>query len=232
MKNTMIILPLAVLFLLSMISAPTAFSMGEHSSVVITRTIDNTTLEYVSDEFNFIFSEEENYGYWWWFEFRDTVVRRTRDLLDNTFGDVEDPDGHSIMGLDLFTARNDKGSDLADNEVYEIIKFDPDAVWEMEQLERRGIGLTVALIFVALFIGLIAIALIIGIRILGSGMAGVSISIVFRLTTFLLLWGILSAISSSVLLDFPMMGLLIWTCLTLSYVLGVVLSLSPSTGEE
>lgn len=110
-------------------------------------------------------------------------------------------------------------------ELQGLLSIDPAIVEELNQIRGRGINVSKGIVFVGVFIGLMGIAIILGIRIFGSGLAGTSIGLVFKLVTFLLLWGLVSLGSSSVMRQIPLVGVLVWISLTFMYMLGVILSI-------
>lgn len=107
-----------------------------------------------------------------------------------------------------------------------LISTDPDLVEELNQLQGRGLNVGDTLVFIGVFAGLMGIALILGLRIFGSGLAGTSISFVFKLVTFLLVWGLVSLGSRGLLSNVPLIGGLVWVSLTFMYMMGVLLTLT------
>lgn len=221
----LILFPLVVMFTLSIIGTPYAFSGGEKTELIIERSTTESQLLFVTGEFENIY--QACTSYWFWIERYDKRVSKTNDLLDSTYGAS---DGHYFQSTDLVDARDEKGASLDNTEVWAIIKYDPDMLSEMKELEQRGMSLSNTVIFVGLFVGMIAVATIIGLHIFGSGLSGASITIIFQLVIFLLLWSILSIFSYSLFLDVPLIGMFLWMVLTFCYTVGVVMRLGVGSG--
>ncbi len=81
------------------------------------------------------------------------------------------------------------------------------------------------ILFISLLLGLVAFVILLSIRILGSGIAGESISIIVKLLMFIIVWFSLSGGSWSLILDITLVGKIIWSFLTFIYFFGVLLNL-------
>lgn len=234
-KNTLIFFPLITMFLLAMVGAPGIFSTGKYT-VGVTRPVSENQLD---DMTTYIHEAQDNYGgnnaVWWDIKYY-WVQNRIWYKLGEVFNYTIDPkvvDGYSYMADDLRDMIRDYGAPppyINENDILDIIAQDPDTVEELEELKKAGISLSETLIFVGMFVGLLALAAIIGLRIFGSGLAGASIGLIFKLSSLLLLWTILTTMSYSILFDFPTFGALIWLILTFSYTSGVLMSIAGAGG--
>lgn len=220
--NTMIALPLTIMLLLAITSV--GGIIGGAAFIVMERdNLQQHQVEQVTERV-----EHEWGDHRWDFGWYARMWHGVRDNLNNVFGES---DGHEFQAKDLIDLRRSKSSSLNENEVENIIKYDPDMIAEMEAISGRGVGLSGTVIFVGILTGLIALVVLMGIHVFGSGLAGASISIAFKLTALFLLWGIFSVMSMDMLTDFPLFGSVLWVCLTGIYTLGVVIRISGK-GED
>jgi hypothetical protein len=90
-----------------------------------------------------------------------------------------------------------------------------------------GLGLTTGfLIFLTVAV---AIGVASGITILGSGLSGSSVMIIFKSTVFFMMWGFCSALGIGLIVSVPVFGYVIYLILTLLYSVGVILSIGMET---
>jgi len=73
-----------------------------------------------------------------------------------------------------------------------------------------------------------AISIVIGIQILGSGLADWSIRTAMLTTVYISLWAVLTALSMSLIIEIEMFGGLIYIALTIGYTIGVIQKLSEN----
>jgi hypothetical protein len=217
MKNiNLIIIPLVIMFLLALTINSVIFNEDIGATFNTTRTVSQTTLENITVNSEYIW---DNTTYWlsWVHKAQFNLVMTS--LLNTKFGVSQ---GHEAQSNNLFDARDTKGSNLSQSEVYEIIKYNPNLVSELEPISGFGISLgSSTYLFIGLFLGAITLVAILGIRIFGSGISETSIGVIFTLVILTLLWGILSALTYNLFEEVPLgLGLIIYTIMTFMYAIG------------
>jgi len=75
---------------------------------------------------------------------------------------------------------------------------------------------------IVILIAIIAFAIVIGIQVLGSGISPESIRIIISCTMYAGMWGILSVLSSPLIISIEVFGSLIYISLTIAYVIGII----------
>lgn len=85
--------------------------------------------------------------------------------------------------------------------------------------------------FLLLLIGVVAIGIASSITILGSGLSPHGQSLIFQFGIYFAIWGILSAVSYSLLSNMDTYGGILWTILTLSYTIGFTNEMSFGGGS-
>jgi len=80
-----------------------------------------------------------------------------------------------------------------------------------------------------ILIAVIGFAILIGIQVLGSGISPESIRIIINCTLYAGIWGILSVLSSPLIISIEVFGSLIYISLTIGYVIGIVQKLGGGT---
>jgi len=232
-QNNLITFPLVVMFIFAIVGAPELLTAGEgyeEITMEMTRSVSSDQLDgmtafmvEITDHYLPPVSEGD----------RDVIRWMIKAELDYWFGSKS---GHYYTADNLVYAAEDVYPEyLTENQVLEIIRIDPEWLEEMQVLYGRGLGLDQVIIFVGLITGLIALAAIVGLRVFGSGIAGVSVKIIISFTAFFLLWGILTAFSYPYLLGeytIPIFGPLIWVSLTFSYTLGLMMGLQGGGEDE
>lgn len=91
-----------------------------------------------------------------------------------------------------------------------------------------GSGTTILAILVAA----IAVGILCGIRVLASGLSESAQQIIFPAVTYLAIWIVLSALSSSLLFGSGMMFSILWIVLTIVYIIGMVMEMSSGTNAD
>lgn len=215
--TTLIVMPLAIMFLIAIVNSSTIFTDNDLSTNFnVTRNINQTILYNITAQTNNIYTA--TYSIFPWIH-KDAFTLLMTNVLNTKLGISE---GHVMQSESLFDLRKDKGNNLTDSEVYNIIKYDPNLISDLEHLEGYGLRLGGNnLIFVGMFLGACVLVAVLGIRVFGSGISETSISVIFRLLVLFLLWGLLSALTFSLFNDIPYgIGLLIWTVLSFMYGIG------------
>jgi len=82
---------------------------------------------------------------------------------------------------------------------------------------------------IVILIAVIGFAIVIGIQVLGSGISPESIRIIIACTMYAGMWGILSVLSSPLIMSIEVFGSLIYVSLTIAYVIGIIQKLGGST---
>ncbi len=230
--NNLITFPLVVMFIFAIVGAPELLAGEGYEEITMemTRPVSSDQLNgmtafmmEITDHYLPPVSEGD----------RDVIRWMIKAELDYWF---ESKSGHYYTADNLvYAAENEYPDYLTSAQVLAIIRIDPEWLEEMQVLYGRGLGLDKVIIFVGLITGLIALAAIVGLRVFGSGIAGVSVKIIISFTAFFLLWGILTAFSYSYLLGeytIPIFGPFIWVSLTFSYTLGLMMSLQGGGEDE
>jgi len=79
---------------------------------------------------------------------------------------------------------------------------------------------------IAIIVLIAGISIVIGIQVLGSGLSDTTVKVLTILTAYGSLWIILSLLSMPLLFEIQLFGLLIYTILTLIYVIGMIEKIS------
>lgn len=234
-RQTLVVFPLLVLFLTSIVGAPIVlgidppFSGGETGTLEIVRPVSDNQENSMKV---CLIAIQDNYGGQFPLSggVRDEAIGKIKDNLNDVFYEHE---GHLQMSSSLLMLAEDVyPTEPSGDNVYDIIKIDPEFAGELEEMRGWGLGIDKVLLFVGILIGIVVLALIIGVRIFGIGIAGVSIKIVIVFIAFFLLWIILSVLSMPILLDLPYIGEMMWVSLTIIYVIGLLLGLEGGGGED
>jgi len=240
-KTILLGFPLVAMLLIAVVSLGdiTGASSEEFYTV---REVDNDQLEaidnYCNDAYDYWGEDPRDYldGGSWLFTERHSFLANVNDLLYDIFSDNDDVDSadeYKYISGDLLSYMGSLYADALDrrineNEIETIIEVDPVSRSEWEELSDARIRITDTLVFIAVFVGLIVLIGIVGIRIFGSGLAETSVSSIVTITSFLLLWGLLSAFGYGLLNDIPVLGTVVWIALTFMYMLGVIFTITDA----
>jgi len=99
-------------------------------------------------------------------------------------------------------------------------------VWEwFEHFEGdlMSIGMGGGVSIIVLIAG---VSIILGLQVLGSGLSDTTLKVLTILTAYISLWIILSLLSMPLLIESELFGILIYTILTLIYVIGMIEKIS------
>jgi hypothetical protein len=110
----------------------------------------------------------------------------------------------------------------------------PDQLVAIKDGSADGLGVNLAssLGLIGAVIGIMALATVVGIKVLGSGISEFGVSTIVFGTFYLLVWGIFSVLSLSMLMQIAVFGGLLYFALTVMYTVGIVSSLGSSGGED
>lgn len=113
--------------------------------------------------------------------------------------------------------------------VFSIIRLDGD-IWEqLELLEGRGFALDAQYIWIGILMGVLGLALVVGVKIFDSGLSDSTVHTVIIVSSYYLIWLLLSFGGMGLIRDIPVLGLIIWAGLTLMYTMGVMGNLSQES---
>jgi len=130
-----------------------------------------------------------------------------------------------VIGSFYQIYKYDKNYNLSANDIYSQnisgIQTLNDTEQELE-LEQGSLSLNFDMTtgLIAIIVGAIALGLI-GVKVLGSGLDGYSIKIIWNGIVFYGLWAIFSILAFNSIVSIPFFGVLLWFLLTVFYTLGV-----------
>lgn len=129
---------------------------------------------------------------------------------------------HESMANELTRLIKDSEERPERAEVTAIIRLDGD-IWEqLEIMEGKGFALDPNYIWIGILVGIITMALLVGVKVFDSGLSDSTVSMVVMVSSYYLVWMLLSIGSSGLIRGVPMIGLPIWVGLTFMYTLGVM----------
>lgn len=129
---------------------------------------------------------------------------------------------HESMANELTRLIKDSEALPERAEVTAIIRLDGD-IWEqLEIMEGKGFALDPNYIWIGILVGIITMALLVGVKVFDSGLSDSTVSMVVMVSSYYLVWMLLSIGSSGLIRGVPMIGLPIWVGLTFMYTLGVM----------
>lgn len=85
---------------------------------------------------------------------------------------------------------------------------------------------------IAVMMSIIVLGSIIGIRVMGSGILGVSAEIIVKGAFYFALWGLFSVFAQPLIAAIPIFGILIYLMLTVMYIIGFVQGLSGGPAND
>lgn len=233
-KHSMILIPLAIMFFITIVEAPGFYQTTRSSSPTFRRPVENSQLDAVTQtiqnlqqkygdetkiEFTIKSKAVEGKSHW------NVCIDTIKAQLDNQF---ERNRKHMDMAVHFTEEilKRSKDNIISREHIRKVIQIDPDVSEELGMLEERSLVLGPNLIFVALFLGIVVLLFVMGIQIFGSGLAETTITFGIKILIFFLVWGIISAFSMHTITGVPLVGELIWVILTMIYSMGVFFNLN------
>jgi len=231
MSNKMVVIPLIIMFILTIGSmglgtVPHDPFMDAEDEIVVEREIEEGAVDNFYEDL-----EEDWYDEWeselplssWWSPgYYSMAHEELKDLLDEHFGYDEK---HSYVAEELLEEINDHYEDkeelLPIEDVGYLVGLDPGWVEEAKELHGFGFALDDEMLWVGLFISFIGLVLLLGVRVLGIGVSEVSVLLTFKLFGFMTLWILMSIAARDIITAIPVLGPTVWGILTLVYAVGV-----------
>lgn len=86
--------------------------------------------------------------------------------------------------------------------------------------------------FIALVLGIMAVSVIAGFHFFGTGVSEIGASAIYKTTAYLAIWGVLSALTMTLLFQLPMyMGSIMYLAFTMIYCLGIINSVGHPSDD-
>ncbi|MEN6622643.1 MAG: hypothetical protein ABFD50_13960 [Smithella sp.] len=85
---------------------------------------------------------------------------------------------------------------------------------------------------IAVMMSIIVLGSLIGIRVMGSGILGMSAEIIVKGAFYFALWGLFSVFAQPLIAAIPIFGILIYLMLTIMYIIGFVQNLSGGPAND